>query len=77
MSEPCHKPLRDEFLCGFACAVATLARHHGMPALAAMICQDNGISLSELIKGGVDAYDIEPLREELRNRQRPKLGAKR
>lgn len=55
---------RDEFICGFAAAVGTLAREHGSPSMAADIMHCNGLRLKDFKKAGVEEFDMKPLRGE-------------
>ncbi len=62
-----RKTKRDEFLCGYACAVATMVAGHdvGVPAEEAL--EAAGLnSLKALRKAGADEYDVDTLRPTIR-----------
>ena len=52
------------FYHGCAIILGSLAREHGMPAMAVDIMNCNGITFKHLIDSGAQAFDLDPLREE-------------
>jgi len=47
---------------GVAFVLAFLIRDHGMPTLALDAMVNGGISLQDLERSGVDAYDLAPIK---------------
>lgn len=58
---------RAGFVAGFAVACAELAKTHMESDLAKQLWVDSGLTLDECRAAGVDAGDIETIREALRN----------
>jgi hypothetical protein len=54
----------EAFYQGFACAIATLARYGSTSPTDIM--QSNGISLKDLEQGGVEEFDLAPIRADWR-----------
>jgi hypothetical protein len=52
------------FYHGFAIAVASVARDHGLPSVAVDIMRCNGVSLQDLQDAGVEQFDLKPIRDE-------------
>jgi len=52
-----------EFIRGFACAIAALAREHDRPSMARDIATCNGFSLSDFKQAGVELFDLKPITE--------------
>jgi hypothetical protein len=57
-SEAKMKVAEKEFLRGFGIAIGALARDHGEPTMAADIARSNGITLADLRRAGVEAFDL-------------------
>lgn len=53
-----------DFYCGFAAALGSLAREHGMPSVAVDIMNCNGVTLKDFENAKVDEFDLKPLRAE-------------
>ena len=51
-----------QFVAGFAAALTSLVRNHGMPTVARYIAEDNGFVLSDFEDAGLEAFDIDALR---------------
>ena len=47
-----------EFLQGFACAIACLAKTHNQPTMASDIMLSCGITLTDLKEAGVEGQDM-------------------
>lgn len=61
---------RDEWLCGYAAALANILRRPDQSDgdLVTHTMRSDGITIAHLEAGGVDSYDLEPLRRaEVRN----------
>lgn len=54
---------RKAWLCGFAIAVANLARDHMEQQLAAFVLGDSGVALEEFERAGLDDYDLIEIRK--------------
>ena len=52
----------DEFLNGFAIALATVQRMHDDPTAVKDAIEGNGLTIADLRKAGVDPYDLNVLR---------------
>jgi len=63
-----------EFIRGFAAAVATLAREHDQPSVAVDVMSLNGISFKDLTDAHVEEFDLRPLREEWKVKERQPGG---
>lgn len=57
------RPRSDEFVCGFAIALAELIRLHDEPTLARDVIDGNGYALNDFERAGVDRYDLIELRK--------------
>lgn len=57
----------DDFMIGFAVAVATLARN-GYPSMAIDIMKTNGVDIDDLRKAKVERFDLAPLAREWRQK---------
>jgi hypothetical protein len=57
------------FVQGMAIAVAIVARHHGLPTIAADVAATAGYTISDYVRAGVDEYDLKVLRK-LRREER-------
>jgi len=55
--------LRNEFLCGFACALANLNRLFDVPSKVEDIMNGAGLSVIDLEAGGVEEYDLSEIRK--------------
>lgn len=53
---------RDEFLNGFAIALATVQRLHDDPTAVDDAIKSNGLTIADFRKAGVDNYDLNVLR---------------
>jgi len=53
------------WLCGFAYAVGNLIRCSG-DELGLMLLRESGLGLNDLVDGGAQAYDLQPIRAALR-----------
>ena len=58
-------PIPDEWVEGFAAAVATVARH-GDVSLAKIVMVSNGITVAMLKDNGVEAFDLEPIKRAMK-----------
>ena len=58
--------MNKEFVQGFALAIGALIRDHDEPTLAQNIMVDNGISLDDMRRSEVDAFDLKPIAEKIR-----------
>lgn len=52
----------NDFILGFAVAVASLVRDHDEPVHAASIIAGHGVSLKDFEAAGVEEFDLKPLR---------------
>lgn len=59
------RPHERKFTQGFAAAIASPAREHGMPLVAADITRCNGLTYEDFERAGVEEFDLAPLREEM------------
>lgn len=50
-----------EFIQGFACACASVARWHGMPSVALDVMKGGGFDRQKFEAAGVDVYDLTAL----------------
>lgn len=57
---PARSKSDADFLCGFAVAVAALARN-GYPSMAVDIMKTNGVDIEDLRKAKVERFDLTPL----------------
>jgi hypothetical protein len=57
----------DNFLRGFAAAMAALIREHDQPTMAVDICRCSGLTLWHFERAGVDSFDLKPLRKAFRD----------
>lgn len=64
------KRARDEWLCGYAAALADLNRCFHHEGMVASTMQSGGITIERLRKGGVEAYDLDELKRCVQPRRR-------
>lgn len=55
------KNKRDEWLCGYACALANVVRVTNEPQIAKMTLTGDGLSVKELKAAGVEPYDLDEI----------------
>jgi hypothetical protein len=53
---------RDEWLCGYAAALANIIRYHGETTLAKMAMDSDGLTLKHFVQAGVERYDLVALK---------------
>jgi hypothetical protein len=51
----------DEYIQGFAAAIALLIRNHNQPLMAVDIALSSGYALSDFVDGQVDSFDLNPI----------------
>lgn len=67
----------DDFLRGFATALASLIREYDQPTIAANIAWGNGLCLADFEFIGLDESDLKPLRAAMRAKAKARLAAGR
>jgi hypothetical protein len=56
------EPTRDEWLCGYAAALAAVVRLHHLPSTVADVLTADGITLEDLEDAGVEDFDLRQLK---------------
>jgi hypothetical protein len=54
-------PKRDEWFCGYACALANVLRVTNEPQIANMVLVGDGLTIDDLKTAGVETYDLDEL----------------
>lgn len=54
---------RNEWLCGYAVALAEVNRQSDNPTLVAEVLRSAGLTLAELKRIGIDKFDLDELRK--------------
>lgn len=57
---------RNDFLQGFALAVAALARDHDEPTHAKNLMEGFGVTIDDLREAGVEAFNLIPIKHAMR-----------
>ncbi len=58
---------RDEWLCGYAAALANVDRQHDQPQLVYSCMVGDGISVQMLVDAGVEEYDLDPIKKAMKS----------
>ena len=61
---------RNAFTRGYACALSDWIRLFNEPSTAAQVLHNSGLTIKILKDSGVEAYDLNPLRDAVANRTR-------